>query len=461
MLHFARSGLFSTKKMSYEYYNLLNPANFPPSDFWRDRFYNGPGGNRPPGADAMEWIGDPNALVQPIATGYPKPGSETITEEENSDDENKLNNMGGGRYSGSVKATKNVNLKKKGLKMVYENSGKVFDYNCVYVGHTSCNLDRALLVVCVGLVRCMLSKLGLNTNQHWDYAYPTDGIWQLDIKQDPITSAVSVDYDTTAIASPETLFELATALKDRIDSQYTTHRNSVITAFRVIPRIDAAGSNISTLSKQINLNTAFVDISCISILKVQNTTKHLNTSGTGQDEYATAVDAAPLCGKIYRGPGQGMYGKSEDPAPVYLIDNGGTEASRGAITACAGAFEEYQEPINAESMYYCQKSNGVKFQPGELKSSHLKFHKKTSATRIIQRLGIVYANLAWCVPDFGNFQIFGLEKMIGIKGTELTDNPAVEVDYEVNSEWYVYVTSHNENNPPQYFSKSNSVTHTA
>jgi len=441
--------------MSYQYYNLLNPSNFPPSDYWRDRFYNGPPDMPLPLPGNIDFS-DPMALVEPIATGNPNPGSNTMTEEENSDDEKKNYNMGGGRYSGSVQATKNVNLKKKGMKFIFESSGKVFDYNCVYVGHTSCNLDRALLVVCCALVRAMLAKMGFSTNNPWDFAYPTDAIWQVDVKNFPTAPGVSSDYQTTIVSTPQSIYQLASVLKTKIDTIYNSTPNAIVSVLRTVPRVDLGIYNVTTLSKQINLNTAIVDLSCISILKIQNTTKHLNTAGSGQDEYATAVDAAPLNGKIYRGPGQGMYAKAEDASPVWLIDGGGIGATGGAfgmILAAAGQYEEYQEPINAEQMYYCQKSNGVKFQPGELKSSHLKFYKKSTVSRMFQRLGLVHGSLSWVVPDYGNFQIFGLEKMIGIKGTNPEDNPAVEIDYEVNNEWMCYVKPVNELNPPQYFEK--------
>lgn len=421
--------------------------------------------NPPPGGHSqLPFYNNSLSTSKKITTKYGGDQSKTETETEEAESEKKLN-MAGGRYAGSVKAHNNVFLRRKGAKLVYEDSGHIADYNCVYVGHNSVSISRALYVLCYGVMRALLAHAGYNVNVSNQYMFDINAIFRLGYKNTPVSSNSSNDFLMQVNGTNKTLPDYALALYNQVGARYAASPNAQMDFIMIYPRTDAAlvgGTNIGSTQKSINFGTSKVHMQNISTLKVQNVTKHLNTAGTAPDEYATAVDAAPLVGQIYHGPGQGTWSKDIDDQSPFMIDHGGSGGSGlqgrdGYLCGVAAAYEDYQEPPNPDMLVNVTKSSGVKMQPGDLKTSRLVYNTTTNVREMFNRLGRLAIPLEWTDKRLGHFNIMALEKMIGIKGATYTDNPAVEVDFEVNQEWLVYVKAKNEYSTPQYYFKSESV----
>jgi len=395
------------------------------------------------------------------------PNSRTQTETQTESYSGNNNSMAGGRYAGKVKAHARAKQNRRASKLIYEESGHVYDYNCVYIGHTTMDPRRSMYVVCFGLIRALLAHAGYDTNVSTAFGFDINAVFQFKYRPTPVGASMdNVDFLTMVNGTPKSIETIANELWTSLNSTFNSNPNAVITSLNLLPRTDFTGSggtNVSSSVKSISLSTSTIYFDVISSLKVQNTTKHLNISGTTEQEEATAVDAAPLVGMIYSGPGQGTWSKSKDDATPYLISaggssSGGSQGINGVICAIANTNKSFQEPPNPDQLMNVRKWSGVKFQPGDLKVSRLVTRKSMPVGTLVNRLGRLHASLYWSNAGLGQFSVLALEKMIGLKGANDEDNPAVEIDFEVNQEYSVYVKVKNDYSTPQLFNKAESRT---
>jgi len=166
-----------------------------------------------------------------------------------------------------------------------------------------------------------------------------------------------------------------------------------------------------------------------SALKIQNRT--VNTVG---DTEADEVDNVPLAGIGYEGTGTGTIyirkATTSGAQPTFVGSN-----NLGMILLKPGATHNAPtEPPNPENFDKVSRESKIKIEPGEIKTSVLKWHKKMSF------------NDFWAVTHphgagstfitrrkIGSFRFFGIEKMIHFATADTSIQTVYEHQYDLGT----------------------------
>lgn len=364
---------------------------------------------------------------------------------------------GGGHFGGYVRPVRPAPKASNKLKFVYENSGIIEDYNCVYLNHTTGSIYRMQKITAIAMLRALFAKVGVNMNRSQDDPLFLDGILGYRYRETPIglVSAL-VTIQDMVVSVPWTLEDLAVVVLSSFATRWAANPNARLTEFVFLPQSDATAVNITSSQTVINLQSAKLSLNITSRLKIQNTT--LNVANVPeQAESADAVDAPPLIGKVYYGRGQGPIPKSRDTDFPFLFESGGateSSANDGVKVTQANGYVPYQEPINADQLDHVTAVGSCKFDPGALKTSTIKNTLNMSVANFWTATNkVAVGALYWTTPHLAKFEMIALEKMIGLKVALAASNRPVQVQYECQQTFYGYVKVHNERGSPHYFQK--------
>lgn len=363
-----------------------------------------------------------------------------------------VNMESGGKMGAYIKAHKWVS-DKRSLQRVQETPGVLQDYNCCYVGHSTLPCTFALETACFGLARLMMSKLGTSPTSVDTAELTLDGTLTIRYRDTPTLGQTSTTVATYASAVTS-VAGMGASIMATIITAATAQASVIFDALYFTPQLDGGAVNMSSIIQTINLMDAQISIGCVSNLKIQNATRHETAAGI-DSELTDVVDAMPLIGKIYSGPGQGAWPKLTNTiAGLPLL----SDPYYGNIYNVAGAIIGFQEPVNPNILENVKKVSGVKFEPGQIHTSRLVDGFKGTVQKYLRILTPLISKTFYATYAHGKYAVVGVEKAIGLKSAVPSDYTPVRVHYEINQEWNVYVQDKKQNQMLQTYAKANNFT---
>jgi len=316
-----------------------------------------------------------------------------------------------------------------GCNIKHERGGFSSDPFCVILGHTLpfAQLRRAFFMA---ILKKLFDKAGLSMES------PETGMNLISAGDQ-----VFLYYRTNARPENTPLLQISITL-DAADS-LSTVTNKVITLWNATPGMKeneqlywesalffGAGPN-DTTSCRISLIGAQAAYYMRSTMKVQNRTRD-SVENTQADD----LDAQYVVGKSYDGYGNYTQNRARSAQPNQLSICGDIT---GVIStsSIANTSDQLKEPVSAKQFTNVSSSASVKFNPGELKTSHIYYQCSLPLDEFYKELVRNYDLAAGSVAvpvkiKKSKFRFFMLEKQIE---TLYNVSPAtnVTVSWEVNS----------------------------
>lgn len=324
----------------------------------------------------------------------------------------------------------------KGAVSRYESGGLYEDSWCCTIGHTT-PLSQLRRVFFVSLVKMMMVKLGVNEPS-------------LEVPQQAITAGdvFNVYYSTTQASTTTALsiFSHTCALNDSIStiaagllSNFETIISAGYNQFRMAYALFYPNGSGDLNTCRISLVGATVRWYNDSVMKLQNRT----AEGSGNTE-ADDLVAQHVVGKCYYGNGNGPEPRvnNEREAVTYGFSLIGKQTN-GLIGISnmntSLPRSELKEPQNKQFFTHVTGSTAVKFGPGELKTSVLKYDGSYSMDLFVTMISTYDQSQTLLADKIGavkripkaKFKMFMLEKEIEITAGTPVDK--VQFAYQIDS----------------------------
>lgn len=352
-------------------------------------------------------------------------------------------------FGGKIKATK----KAKGLKYfkdVYETGGTCTADNVAFLGHATNSLQRMYTQMNLALARAFFGKV-LNTQ-------PQTITEALGIKGTLYMQYRAHATDTTAntqnfsVATTDTLVSIAAGIEGMIDSIY-----SITTTVTPLPDYDRAGQSQAIVDRiyflaqdsaghtvewkmKYDLHTSYCHLKSYSVMTIQN-----QSQAKTADDAVLEVDAVPLVGKIYAGPGGyplPRYTVTTTAAPTVTVAIQLTGAMLG-ISSSSG--NTYGEPPPGKTWINVKKESGIKLEPGEMKVSKLYNSLTLNYSKFYRKYAQLITGVQNTSYSWQKFQFVALEKALGLKPDTNVLN--VKIGYQIQQEFESYAVMKNPQVP--------------
>jgi len=323
------------------------------------------------------------------------------------------------------RARKIVKRNVKGVSYQTEYVGSLTGDKCLFLGHSTALPEELLLTLVMGCMKNVMIEAGITINSWPELrnGYIVNGdIFQFVYKPTPF--AVHTAANTTYAVIPADLSYYDIALKLALAIQTSFIANLlpdalILTEFQYV----AVGGRVIKCSLQDCLVNYFVK----SSLKIQN--RSVVTAGDDEID----VNNVPVYGKLYHGTGNGMIQRTVDQISFIC---GPRTATNIAVNGSAVA--NYSEPPDASEFTHVNSFNKAYFNPGNIKTSVLKFKTSINVTKLFIKLMHYFldnASSEWF--DLGKFNCYGLERVIAKLPGE--PSPAMTLVYEVDNKFYATV----------------------
>lgn len=343
----------------------------------------------------------------------------------------------GGRSAGFITAMK---VKKEPyaryLKSTREISGLATDFNCVYVGHTTLNMQQFQESLWENVLREMWAKRG---NQVVDMERSLQGTFEVYVYGRKTPVGIRELLITRVHPAGDSLGLTARSVAGDINTFYDSNQFAQLDYVQIDMFDNTTGTplNLPNESLKLDLHTSTFDYIVESDMKIQNRTKHKATVADDQ-EMATAVDAMPLVGQVYTGRGTGTWMKAAQSITAGYTNDLIATFNHNHIkyqpTEATLNNSQLYEPPSAGQLTGISKSAGIKFEPGEIKTNRLRYRIKRNISKICSDLGPVWSKTYYTNRQYGKFSLIALEKLLQLKtSAEETD---VVVAFEINVKQY-------------------------
>jgi hypothetical protein len=296
-----------------------------------------------------------------------------------------------------------------GVSLCRETGSFVTDKNCVYVQHSSLNVNDTLLILCQAIVQELFKTINPIVNFEDLVITGTNQQFKLFLTyyESPSSTSMSTFATVLTISSTTKFVDVVAALQTYIQSIYISleYTDAQLEEVRLIsPVVQATGgAPVDFVREVVRLRGAYVNINGTSTLKLQNRTQ--STLGTESDE----VDNTPLVGRVYIASGNQMQyiDRARNSLQYFICANGAYTYSGGLDTT-----KVLNEPPAASMFSNCKKSMPVTLKPGEVKSATISYKRKMSIKDLMRE--IFKSNNPTNIPIFniGNTQLFAFEKML-------------------------------------------------
>jgi hypothetical protein len=342
--------------------------------------------------------------------------------------------------------SKKTLFQSKGFVQNSETYGNVLDPDCVYVGHTTFDLEIYSKVIAYAILRKLLNKGG------W---YPTE------IDQDLALSGISNSssgyffiltlagvVDSTAGAQTfyatgftedmenlVTNLGLATKIQAQMANLGTASAGQDGNSFEFVELSlhygDGTDLNRKSLISKIDFRSEKIDMFCRSELVLQNRTKGASSS----DVDATAIDNQMLQGYMYEGNGVPITKTSNPQNDMFWDLNRVTKTGlilaqangNAAAPVMTSMNPVYKEPPIPASFMNCKKSKSVLLQSGQY-GRFVLYSKFSGLFNVVLGKTLVYTgrdgttNL-WrkFIRAPGKFQFLALEEVLNSGSTNKID----------------------------------------
>lgn len=348
-----------------------------------------------------------------------------------------------GKFKRKPKKVKFTKVRQSGTQSMIESGGVITSDNALYVGHSVPGV-ALLKEVTRAIIKKLFQKLGHRVLSMQDkvqddsttyivspgrirFAYrrsagdplqTIDTTLVADVTYDGAAQAVYANFITvmnTPSTRPELFFD---------EIMYFEH--------------DSTGNVTRTPMAKLFLSALRVDIVVNSKLHLQNRTI-AGVSGTTDQSNMLDVANNPLDGKIYAGTGSNAQLKFADNfSSLSDIFASNTENGLCTVVPASGSnytdgmMSVYKRPPSSYAFKFVTKATTCRLDPGQIKSSFVKFTKRMSFARLMHDMYMyMYQVGLGNAPrhPIGNFKMFGFEK----RCNTTVDEPQISVGYEVNA----------------------------
>jgi len=327
-----------------------------------------------------------------------------------------------------VKKTKLRKLSKRGVDYTMEVGGATSATDAMYIGHITAPVE----VLIQNGVRAMFKDMFLKAQYDVSDVTAVIGFTATDSLVVNFTEREGVPMslitlNLTPLDSINSITTWFTASARPWGTETTSVSDQILfhsIQFRVGDVANTIASPVLVMLKHCKVHFA-----AKSALKMQNRT--VNTVG---DDDVDEVDNVPLSGMCYEGHGTGA---------VYIRKSttGGTQPTfvgsnnQGMILLKPGAsYNAPEEPPNPSNFDKIKKEAKVKLEPGEIKTSVLKWEKSMSFNNFWQATHPHGVGLTTVVrKPLGEFRFFGMEKMIHFAAADTAIQTVYEHQYDLGS----------------------------
>lgn len=315
-----------------------------------------------------------------------------------------------------------------GVQFNLETVSTLNDEKCVFVGHHSTPVMTMLKYVAYGLLKRMMNKANIQFS-----SFRQSVVFNA-------TDTIAITYrrfTTDVVQSISTNIVIATTYADAADLIY----NQLL-----FPLVDVtspafgSGSRLLAMTwsrtdgptMRIELTDAKISYLQKSSLKLQNRSVTVTADNEAED-----VNNVPVVGKSYEFKGNMMIPKDNtiSTAPPGTGPNAAFQVPdelTGTVAMTAGIRESMQEPPDPYFFVGKIKTNKIRLDPGEVKTSVLTDKKTISLNGFMRFIaGILkYTDNPLYSPyvPYGVSRLFAIERMIGKQVDE--PNASVRITYE-------------------------------
>lgn len=314
----------------------------------------------------------------------------------------------------------------KGVSFQTEAANTLTGDKCLFLGHTTACPEEMLLVLVMGCIKNVMIEAGITINS-WPQlraGYLANGdVFQFVYKPTPVVIPTAVGTTYTVIAADLSFYDVALKVAAAVKASFVAGTLSdalVLTEFQYVP---VGGKLI-----KVDIMDSIVNIFVKSAMKVQNR----SVVAPGDDEID--VNNVPVYGKLYSGWGNGMIQRTVDQ--VLFICGASTA---NPIATDTSGIPNFAEPPDASEFTHCSRYNKAYFNPGNIKTSILKFKTKINITKLFIKLMHYYggnASSEWF--DLGKFNCYGIERVIAKLAGE--PSPAMNLVYELDNKFYCTIS---------------------
>lgn len=354
--------------------------------------------------------------------------------------------FGRGLWSGRFKKpranrmTMETKAMAKGYHSTEEKFASITDPHCIYVQHSTWNLDVQVRTMLGALYRKIFQKAGIAVNsrlQELPLTSPTSSLgFRLDFTHiNPITGAeTTVAYDTVEDESITTLTTNWAAI-NALFLQFMANQNqNEPHKMRLYLNDNGVVGSTPRIVAELNLRQESMEIHMSSHLKVQNRTSGAEAT-EGELGDLDRVDVQPLHGVLYNHTGADPRLRTIDTSPTGILNipisrmqRDGLQAFGGTGIGLTGTFQ-YEEPPNPKYFVNCNKSSKIAVQPGAIKSCYIAYTVKGRVNRICKNMSALAFGTTNGADYFstaiGRSQTVALEELI----RTTTTNP-ITVQFE-------------------------------
>ena len=343
--------------------------------------------------------------------------------------------MSTGNYSGKFKkVSRRVGpyQKKKevtqalGFVINKETHGKVGDADCVYLGHSTYDVDTIAYSVSYALIRKLLKLAGCHVTSP-DERLPlhnyaanggsSDGLRIVYSVEDGDGNVTKIAYDLSATSTLTTVVSqigLSTTITQMMEGAGGTRPDVCnLENLFLYKLIGVGGSAEFVLLSQINLKNEIVTIWAKSTMTIQNRTKSADAGSGDTDQ----VDSVPLKGLRYKFRGGVMESKQQDNWKLNRMFRDGLTLLRSADLNPA---QHFKEPPPAKQWNNCIGSSYERLEPGHIKKGTVFFKKTGYLNNVLHqmtsKMGTNGNNLSYAP---GSSELYAFEEVVNTGNTNI------------------------------------------
>lgn len=334
------------------------------------------------------------------------------------------------RFAGKVRPNRRARRNRKGRRRAVakvntagvsyqtEAVGQTTGDKCVYVGHSTALPSELLTLLCMVCMKKVMAESAI-TWSSWVQpraVYINNGdVFQFVYKPTLVAANTAIGTSITVAAAQVTFADVALHLKSTVEATFVAGGlldSMMLTEFQYIP----SGGKLT----KIDLQDVMIKYYFRSDMKIQNR----SVANPGDDEID--VNNVPVFGKLYHGTGNGML--QRNVTNVKFLNG---SAAINPISVDGSALPDFAEPPDASELTHVNKFTKFYIQPGNIKTSVLRFKTKINVTNLFIKLYRYYTNNIdneWF--NLGIFNIYGAERVIAKLPAEAS--PAITLTWQVD-----------------------------
>ena len=350
------------------------------------------------------------------------------------------------------KKTQSLDWNIKGSVETFEFNGEAQSVECAYLGHSALPPRRVLISICRCIIKELFRQHGRsieNWNEPLDettvagyakeltYSYFTnDTVNNLSPDEDPTTTIRIISLTPASITFNQMAQNLATDIHDNL----TNARQHIFTQFAL--RYVETGIAIRRVFAEIKPSHFNVSLGNTSLMKVQNITGARDAEADPTDNNDTDnIAKNPVVYKsydaIYKNGFSYVHKKNQSVGSTTGFSFCGDDSTGliqyDPITHLATSLYKPPAPYSFGIKSKTSKSASGVLQPGDIKSSYIKFTTKLMPLNmLLNKFMDTFGNTYDYLINLGTARMFAFEHQLNMTSLGI-DDPAVKLQYQVDT----------------------------